>query len=149
MDVRCGRCANPDGCYVLVPRRDPYHANTFIEDLASRLSHRVQPSSDSLPAYVVVVERGFGSEVDYGLLVKAFTSTDLAEQRKVQPRRSSARSARSFLALQTIAQSRLLTLSAKNLTMRMHCRRLTRLANPFSKKQENFQSCGRASFRVQ
>lgn len=65
----------------LVPQRDPDHANTFIEDLASRLSHRVQLSSDSPPAYVVV-ERGFDSEVEYGLIVKAFTSTDLAEQRK-------------------------------------------------------------------
>lgn len=65
----------------LVPQRDPDHANTFIEDLASRLSHRVQLSSDSPPAYVVV-ERGFDSEVEYGLIVKAFTSTDLAEQCK-------------------------------------------------------------------
>jgi hypothetical protein len=69
----------------LVPQRDPDHANTFIEDLASRLSHRVQLSSDSPPAYAVVVERGFGSEVDESLIVKAFTSTDLAEQRRYSP----------------------------------------------------------------
>jgi hypothetical protein len=69
----------------VVPRRDPDHANTFIEDLASRLSHRVQLSSDSPPAYAVVVERGFGSEVDESLIVKSFTSTDLAEQRRYSP----------------------------------------------------------------
>jgi hypothetical protein len=33
----------------------------------------------------VVVERGFGSEVDYGLIVKGFTSTDLAEKRRYSP----------------------------------------------------------------
>jgi hypothetical protein len=41
--------------------RSAYMADTFIEDLASRLSHRVQISSDALRAYVDAVERAFGA----------------------------------------------------------------------------------------
>jgi hypothetical protein len=60
-------------------------ANTFIEDLASRLPHRVQISSDALRAGTDAVERAFGAEVDYGSIVKTFTHTDLAEQRRYSP----------------------------------------------------------------
>src|SRR5436190_20371018 len=44
--------------------RSQYMANNFIEDLASRLSHRVQLSSDALHHYKDAVERAFGAEVD-------------------------------------------------------------------------------------
>jgi hypothetical protein len=41
-----------------------------MDDLAGRLSRRVQISSDSLSAYAEAVERGFGSQVDYGQISK-------------------------------------------------------------------------------
>src|SRR6185295_127855 len=44
--------------------RSQYMANTFIEDLASRLSTRTQLSSAALRAYEGAVERAFGCEVD-------------------------------------------------------------------------------------
>jgi hypothetical protein len=44
-------------------------ANYFIEDLAARLSQRVQISSDALKAYQGAIERAFGSEVDYGSII--------------------------------------------------------------------------------
>jgi len=53
-------------------KRDMYHARMFMEDLAGRLSRRIQLSSDALAAYPDAVERGFGSEVDYGQLVKTY-----------------------------------------------------------------------------
>ncbi len=65
--------------------RSQYMANCFMEDLASRLSHRVQLSSDSLKAYSGAVERAFGAEVDYGSIYKTFSHTDLAEQRRYSP----------------------------------------------------------------
>src|SRR6266404_4950373 len=58
----------------------------FVEDLAKRLNlERVQVSSDALRAYVDAIERGFGSEVDYGQIVKTYTSVDLGEQRRYSP----------------------------------------------------------------
>ncbi|HEY3901964.1 MAG TPA: hypothetical protein VGM54_25345 [Chthoniobacter sp.] len=55
----------------LVGKRDSYHANCFVEDLAERIdSERVQISTDALAAYADAVERGFGSDADYGQVVK-------------------------------------------------------------------------------
>src|SRR5271170_1967052 len=62
--------------------RSQYMANCFIEDLASRLSNRVQLSSDALRAYESAVERAFGSQVDYGSIFKTFSHSELAEQRR-------------------------------------------------------------------
>lgn len=50
----------------VVGKRDSYHAKVFMSDLAARLARRVQITSDGLGAYPEAVERGFGSEVDYG-----------------------------------------------------------------------------------
>jgi IS1 family transposase len=61
----------------VVGKRDLYHARAFMEDLASRLSRRVQISSDALTAYPEAVERGFGSEVDYAQLIKTYSVTNL------------------------------------------------------------------------
>ena len=69
----------------VVGDRSKYMANTFIEDLASRLSHRVQLSSDALKAYTDAVERAFGAAVDYSSIVKTFSHSDLEEQRRYSP----------------------------------------------------------------
>jgi IS1 family transposase len=65
--------------------RTSYMADRFMEDLAARLSHRVQISSDALALYVDAVERGFGAAVDYGSIVKTFSHSDLEEQRRYSP----------------------------------------------------------------
>src|SRR5882757_2954485 len=44
----------------VVGKRDLYHTRAFMEDLAARLSRRVQLSSDAMAAYPEAVERGFG-----------------------------------------------------------------------------------------
>jgi transposase-like protein len=48
----------------VVGKRDSYHAKAFMDDLASRMTMRVQISSDSLKAYNDAVERSFGTEAD-------------------------------------------------------------------------------------
>jgi hypothetical protein len=46
-----------------------------MEDLASRLANRVQLTTDGHRAYPEAVERAFGSEIDYSMLVKLYEST--------------------------------------------------------------------------
>jgi hypothetical protein len=71
----------------LVGKRDHYHATVFLEDLARRLNHRIQLSSDAMAAYPDAVERAFGAEINYGQIVKEFASPVPEEQRRYSPAR--------------------------------------------------------------
>ena len=55
-----------------VGRRDAFTANAFIRDLASRLSHRVQVTTDGNKVYLEAVEGAFGADVDYAMLIKLY-----------------------------------------------------------------------------
>ena len=56
----------------LMGNRDAVCATEFMQDLAARLKNRVQITSDGHRAYLVAVERTFGSDVDYAQLVKIY-----------------------------------------------------------------------------
>ncbi len=123
-----------------VGTRKKYEAMTFMDDLASRMRNRIQISSDSLSSYVDAVERAFGSDVDYGSLIKTFSSTSLEEARRYSPPEV-------LKVKKTVVQGNpawdLISTSfveKQNHTLRMHCRRLSRLTNAFSKKRENFEA---------
>jgi IS1 family transposase len=120
--------------------RTQYMANCFMEDLAARLCDRVQISSDALKAYRGAIDRAFGSEVDYGSIIKTYGHTELAEQRRYSPPEV-IKTER--IPVQGNPQIDLISTShveKQNHTLRMHCRRLSRLTNAFSKKLENFKA---------
>lgn len=136
-------------CYV-VGKRDSYHAKMFMEDLAARLSRRVQITSDGLGAYPDAVECGFGAEVDYGQLVKTYSVEHLGNFKEAARRYSPAEVVK---AERTIVcgmpdVSRITTshVEKQNHTLRMHCRRLTRLTNAFSKKLDRFEAAVALNF---
>jgi len=130
----------------LVGLRDRYHADCFVEDLAKRLNRRPQISTDGRATYVEAVERGFGSEVDYGQVVKTYGATELSDQRRYSP--ATLTSIKKIVVSETPDKSLISTsyIERQNLTMRMHMRRLTRLTNAFSKKLENFKAAVRLYF---
>jgi IS1 family transposase len=132
----------------IVGKRDAYHARAFMEDLAGRLSRRVQITSDALTTYPEAVERSFGSEVDYGQLVKTYGVTNL--NKDAASRYSPAevvKTERTIIAgMPDVSRITTSHVEKQNHTLRMHCRRLTRLTNAFSRKFENFQAAVSLNF---
>jgi hypothetical protein len=47
-------------------------ANAFMLDLASRLTNRIQLTTDGHKAYLQAVDNAFGCEIDYAMLVKMY-----------------------------------------------------------------------------
>jgi IS1 family transposase len=135
----------------VVGKRDAYHAKMFMDDLASRLALRVQISSDALAAYPDAFDRSFGADADYGQIVKTYSVTPLGNAGAPAAVRYSpaevVKVERSVISGSPDV-SRITTshIEKQNHTLRMHCRRLTRLTNAFSKKFENFEAAVALNF---
>jgi IS1 family transposase len=132
----------------IVGKRDAYHAKAFISDLAGRLAKRVQVSSDSLAAYADAMERGFGTEVDYGQISKTFAFTNLNQHAAGRYSPAEVVKVERAIISGMPDVNRICTshIEKQNHTLRMHCRRLTRLTNAFSKKFENFEAAVALNF---
>ncbi len=117
--------------------RDALTAYDFVQDLANRLSNRVQLTSDGHRVYLTAIEAAFGSDVDYAMLVKMYGS----DPREDETRYSPAQCIGTQMAVITgrpdpnhISTS---YVERQNWSVRTAMRRYTRLSNGFSRKIEN------------
>lgn len=117
--------------------RDGEAAMFFMDNLAKRLAHRVQLTSDGHAPYLQAVEGAFGADIDFAQLVKIYGAAPEGPQRRYSPAECKGAVKRVVEGKPDKSKISTSYVERNNGIIRQHCKRYARLTQAFSKKVEN------------